>query len=156
IKVAYSDNLGNLAASSGQGTLTVSTASTSLTVTTVNIVPNLLKGTAQVTLTVQVSTPAGAVGEGVVSVTLAGVSGKGNVVNGTASVQLTVPLLAVFGSPSASLSYTDNTASASFASGRSSATLYLNIWSTLLSSVLTFAADASQHTQLPAAGQSLL
>jgi hypothetical protein len=156
IKVAYSDNSGNLAASSGQGTLAVTTASTNLTVSTVNIVPNMLNMTAQVTLTVQVSTPAGAVGEGVVSVTLAGVSGQGNVVNGTASVRLTVPLLDLFGSPSVSLTYTDNAASASFASGRSSATLYLNIWNTLLTSVLTFAADASQHTQLPAAGQSLL
>jgi hypothetical protein len=156
IQASYSDTFGNLAASSGQGSLAVSTAGTSLTVSTVNIVPNMLNMTAQVTLTVQVSTPAGAVGEGIVSVTLAGVSGQGNVVNGTASIQLTVPLLDVFGSPSVSLAYTDNTASASFASGRGSATLYLNIWSTLLSSVLTFAADASQHTQLPAAGPSLL
>jgi hypothetical protein len=156
IQAVYSDILGNFAGSSGQGSLAVSTAGTSLTVSAVNIVPNMLNMTAQVTLTVQVSTPAGAVGEGVVSVTLAGVSGQGNVVNGTASIQLTVPLLDLFGSPSVSLSYTDNTASASFANGRGSATLYLNIWNTLLSSVLTFAADASQHTQLPATGQSLL
>jgi hypothetical protein len=157
ITAAYSDSAGDFTASSGQGTLAVSTAGTSLTLTTVNIVPNLLNGKAQVTLTVQVSTPAGSIGEGVVSVTLAGVSGQGNVVNGTASVQLTVPILDAIGSPSISLAYTDDPPTpASFANGNASTTLYFNIWNALLPTTLTFAADASQQTQAQLAGQSLL
>jgi hypothetical protein len=157
IQADYSDSAGNFAASSGQGTLAVNAASTSLTLTTVNIVPNLLNMTAQVTLTVQVSTAAGSVGEGVVSVTLAGVSGQGNVVNGTASVQLTVPILDALGSPSVSLAYTDDPPTpASFANGNAATTLYFNIWNALLPTNLTFAADASQHTEAQLAGMSLV
>jgi hypothetical protein len=156
IEVDYGDLFGSFLASSGQGALGVNTAGTSLALTTVQIVPNLLNDTAQVTLTAQVSTPAGVGGEGVVSFTLAGTSGQGSVVNGAVSVQLTVPLQDAVGDPNVSLAYTDNAASASLAKSSTSAALQLNIWNALLPTDLTVAADGSQQFQAQLAGQSLL
>ncbi len=154
----YSDSAGNFTASSDDSqTLTVNgaaSASTSLSLTAVSIVPNLSNLTAQVTLTAQVSNPADVVGEGVVSFTLAGVSGQGSVMNGTASVQLVVPLQDVLNTSNVTLSYSDDAPSASFANSSTSATLSMNLWNALLPSSLTFAADGSEQIQVQMAGQS--
>jgi hypothetical protein len=156
VQADYSDDAGNFVASSGQGTLAVDPAGASPTLTTVSIVPNLLNGTAQVTMTAQVNDPGGVVGEGFVSFTLAGVSGQGNVVNGTASVQLVVPLREVIGNSSVSLAYTDDAPSTSFANGNASASLFLNPWNAVLPTSLTVAADGSQQIQVRLASLSLL
>jgi hypothetical protein len=116
----------------------------------------MFNNTAQVTLTGEVSTPAGVGDEGVMSFTLAGVSGQGSVVNGAVSVQLTVPLQDAIGDPNVSLVYTDNATSPSFAKSSTSAALQLNIWNALLPSDLTVATDGSQQFQAQLAGQSVL
>jgi hypothetical protein len=157
IVATYSPGADFSGSSDATHTLTVNAAtSTSLSLSTVSIVPNLSNGTAQVTLTAQVTNSAGTIGEGVVSFTLAGVSANGNVTNGTASAQLTVPLGVVIGNPNLSLAYNDNATPASFASVNSTRKLFLNAWNGLLPSTLSFAADGTELNQIQSSGQTLL
>ncbi len=130
--------------------------STSLSLSAVSITPNLANGTAQVTLTAHVTNPGGTVGEGVVKVTMGGVSATGNLVNGLTIVNLTVPLQVVIDNPSVSLAYTDTATPASFADSSTSRTLFLNAWSGVLPSKLSFAADGTELIQLQAGGQTVL
>lgn len=154
----YSDSSGNFATSSDNSQfLTVissTSTNTSLSLNTGSIVPNLSNQTAQVTLTAQVNNPSGVVNEGVVSFTLAGVTAQGNVSNGTASVQLTVPLQAVTQTAVVQLAY-DDSATDNFADSNASTLLTGNIWSGLLPSNLTFAADIGALIHMQVGGQSL-
>lgn len=157
IDANYNDSAGNFDPSFDNAhTLTISTAnSTKLSLTTININPNLANGTAQVTLTAQASNAGGKVSEGVLSFTLAGVSGQANVVNGTASVQLTVPLQNVAGGFKVALSYTDNTASASFANSNATLSVSTNVWNSLLPANLTFDAGNNETMKFMVANQPL-
>ncbi len=96
------------------GTLTINPTVPLTQLSSMSIRPNLLNGTAEVALTVQVMNPQIVVNEGVVSVNLAGQTANGTVVNGQTSMQLTVPLASVIGNQSISLSYADNGAPANF------------------------------------------
>jgi trimeric autotransporter adhesin len=155
IEASYSDGADNFDPSFDNAhTLTINTAnSTTLSLTTITINPNLVNGTAQVTLTAQVSNAGSKVSEGVLSFTLAGVSGQANVVNGTASVQLTVPIQNVAGGFKVALSYTDNATSASFANSNATLSVSTNIWNTLLPANLTFDASNNETMQFTVANQ---
>jgi hypothetical protein len=144
IEADYSDSSGNFLPHSGQASQQINPAASALDLTTVQIVPNLLSATAQVTLTAQMSSPAGGVFEGAVNFSLAGVSGQGGISNGTASVQLVVPVSAVAGNQAAALAYTDFAAPADFIGSNAANTLSLASWNALLPSRLTFAADGSE------------
>jgi hypothetical protein len=120
-----------------------------LQLTSVGIVPNLFKGTAQVTLTVQMSNPEIAVNEGVASVTWAEQSANGQVVNGTALVQLTVPLLDVISNRLVSLAYTDNATPASFGAGSTTVEVALNLWNALSSAEVSLTADGGELDTVP-------
>jgi hypothetical protein len=140
IDASYSDSAGNFDPSFDNAhTLTVNTANaTKVGLTTITINPNYINGTAQLTLTAQVSNAGGTVNGGVLTFTVGSVSSKANVVNGTASVQLTAPLQSVLGSFKVALSYTDNTASASFADGNATLPVSTNFWNAILPAYLAF------------------
>jgi hypothetical protein len=148
IEAAYSDSAGNFNSSSDDTqTLTVNAANaTTVSLTSVSITPNVSNGTAQVMLTAQVSNPNGTVNEGVVSFTVAGVSGQANVSNGTATVQLSVPLLSVTFGLVANLTYTDNSTAANFGSSTVVKPLSTSSWNALLPANLSF--DASNNEQM--------
>lgn len=130
-------------------------AATTVNLISVNIVPDLTNQTAQATLTAQVTSSGGLPNEGVVSFTMAGVSGQGDVANGTTSVQLTVPLQKVLYGLSAALSYTDSANPANFADSNVSKDLSTSIWNGLLPASLTFDASNSEQMQFTVANQSL-
>jgi trimeric autotransporter adhesin len=156
IEAAYNDSASNFSSSfDNTHTLTVNTATaTKVGLTTININPNLVNGTAQVTLTAQVSNAGGTVNEGVLSFTVAGVSGHANVVNGTASVQLALPFLSVTGGFRVALSYTDNGSTASFGDSQATQSVSTNVWNALLPAKVTF--DSSNETmQFTVASQPL-
>ncbi len=113
-------------------------AATTAQLTGVTITPNLLNGTAQVTLTAQVNSPAGSINEGSVTFTFAGQSAQGSVQNGTASVQLTVSLLDVMSNQTVSLAYADNGPNAAFSADGATAGVALNLWNVLLPADVTF------------------
>jgi hypothetical protein len=140
----YSDSAGNFLSDNGQASQKINAAAAALDLSTVQIIPNLLNGTAQVMLTAQTSSPAGGVNQGVVSFSLAGVSGQGAISNGTAGVQFLVPLSAVSGNQAIALAFTDDASPANFSGDKAANTLYLTSWNGLLPSGLTFAADGSE------------
>jgi hypothetical protein len=149
IQAAYSDSAGNFTASSDNThSLTVNAANaTTVSLTSVNLVPNVSNGTAQVTLTAQVSNPNGTVNEGIVSFTVAGVSGQGKVSNGTATVQLTVPLSDVTFDLIVDLSYTDNAPSADFGASSTSVLVSTSVWNALLPANVTVYSSNGQQVQ---------
>jgi hypothetical protein len=157
IDASYSDGAGNFDSSfDSTHTLTINVAnSTSLGLTTIKINPNVVNGTAQMTLTAHVSNPSGTVNEGVLSFTLAGVTSHANVVNGTASVQLTVPFQNLAGAFKVALSYTDNAASAAFANSNATLSVSTNVWNGLLPANLTFDASNNETMQFTVANQPL-
>lgn len=114
-----------------------------------SIVPNPFNGTAQVTLTVQVTNPGIVVKEGVVSVTLAGQSANGAVANGTASVQLSVPSSSLIGNPTISLSYADNSAAALFEPSGTAETVSLNLLNALLPATVTVTSGGGELDAMP-------
>jgi hypothetical protein len=150
IEADYNDSAGNFLPNSGHGLQLIDPAAAALDLTTVQIVPNLLNGNTQVTLTAQTSSPAGGVNQGVVNFSLASsfgeasASAQGGVNNGTASVQLVVPWFALSGNVSVALSYTDNAAPSNFNGSNAANTLSLASWNALLPSILTIAADGSE------------
>ena len=158
IEASYDDGAGNFAASADDSqALTVSSANaTKVDLAKVSVVPNVSKSSAQVTLTAQVSNPAGTVGEGAVLFQMDGVSAQGNVVNGTAQVQLTVPIQTVINSVNVSLTYHDNAAAANFANDHVFEKVSGNVWSGLLPTSLTFAADGSEQIRVQLGGQTQL
>jgi len=139
IEAAYSDSTGSFSPSFDSAhTLTVGNSkSTSLSLTTVSITPNLANGTAQMTLTAQVSNPAGTVNEGVLSFTVGGVSGKANVANGTATVHLTVPIQNVLNGFTVAMSYTGSATSANFANSTASVAVSTIAFNALLPATVT-------------------
>jgi hypothetical protein len=149
IEADYTDSSGTFAASSDSShTLTVNAANaTSLRLAAVNIVPDLSSGTAQMTLTALVSNPAGVVGQGIVTFTIAGVSAQGDLVNGMTIVHLTVPLLTVdsYGL-NVALSYTDNAPAANFANSSTVVGLPVSNWNLVLPGNLTF--DPNDDAQM--------
>jgi hypothetical protein len=149
IQAAYSDSAGNFTASSDNThSLTVNAANaTTVSLTSVHLVPNVSNGTAQVTLTAQVSNPNGTVNEGIVSFTVAGVSGQGKVSNGTATVQLTVPLSDVTFDLIVDLSYTDNAPSADFGASSTSVLVSTSVWNALLPANVTVYSSNGQQVQ---------
>jgi hypothetical protein len=164
IEANYSDSAGDFDASFDNAhTLAVNTASaTKVSLTTININPNLSNGTAQVTLTAQVSNPGGTVNEGVLSITMAGVSGQGNVSNGSASVQLSVPLISLtniltgVGQVTVSMSYSDNGGAASFTNSNASTVVSTNIWNILVPTNLNLDGSGNESMEVSSAIPSLL
>lgn len=123
-----------------------------LSLTAGSIAPNLSSGTAQVSLTGQVSNSGGTVNEGTLSFTVGGVSGKGNVSDGTASAKLTVPIQTVLNGFTVSLSYNDTT----LPSLNTSMFVSTSIWNGLLSANLTFDSGSNQQqVQFTMGSQSL-
>jgi hypothetical protein len=157
IEASYSDPAGNFASSSDNTqSLNLNAASaTKVGLTTINIVPDPLNSTAQLTLTARVSNPSGAVSEGVVTFTLAGVSGHSNVVNGAASVQLTVPLSNLVNSVNVALSYHDTAADAGFADDSTVEMIAGNPFNSLMPTELSFAANGGEQITVRVANQSL-
>jgi hypothetical protein len=127
-----------ISSSDGTHTLTVNAAATTTQLTAVHIVPNLLNGTAQVTLTARVSSPAGTVNEGNLTFTFAGRSAQAAVHNGIATVQLTVSLLDVMNNQTVSLTYADNAPNAAFSSANAGTGVALNLCNALLPADVTF------------------
>ncbi|MGH7223115.1 MAG: Ig-like domain-containing protein, partial [Gemmataceae bacterium] len=147
IEADYADPASNFAASGGTAYLKMSAAdATVVQLSTFTVVPNLLNGTAQVTLTAQVSNPAGSVNEGSVTFTFAGHSAQATVRNGTASVQLTVPLLSVMVNQTVSLAYAS---SGGFGPGAATVGVSLNMWSVLSSAEATLTADGEELYTIP-------
>ena len=144
IEANYNDQGGNLAGSAGTASLTVNAAATTLQLTAARIVPNWLNGTAQISLTASVSSPAGSVGEGVVSFSLAGVSAQGLVQNGVASVQLVVPLRDAINTQNVLLTYTDTGTVTKFASSSATTGMALNLWNALSSANVSFTANGGE------------
>jgi hypothetical protein len=130
--------------SSGTASLTVNPAATTAQLTNVSIVPNLLGGTAQVTMTAQVNSSAGSVNEGSVTFTFAGHSVQGNVVNGTASGQLTLSLLNVIGNQIVSFAYADSGTHAAFGPGGATTGVALNVWNARSPANVSFTSDNGQ------------
>jgi hypothetical protein len=147
IQASYHDSANNFADGSGTAALNVNAAATTVQLTQMNIVPNLLNGTAEVTLTAQVGSPAGIVNEGGVTFNFAGHSGQGAVQNGTASVQFIVPLMTVNSDQSVSLAYADAAAPARFNGSGGATAAVLNPWNMLASSNITFTSNGVQSTQ---------
>lgn len=157
INASYTDSAGSFASSSDNThSLSVATAnSTQLSLTSGSITPSALSGTAQVTLTAQVSNAGGTVNEGVLSFTVAGVSSQANVSNGTATVTLTVPLESLTNGFVVALSYTDNAASASFANSNASTAVSTSVWNAILPATLTFDSSGNESIQFTVASLSL-
>jgi hypothetical protein len=149
----YSDPAGNFIASSGTASLGVNAVVTSLQLTGVAIVPNLANGTAQLTLTAQLSNPTGIVNEGVVTFTLAGVSTQGVVQNGTASVQLVVPLADLTHNLVVQLAiqsaYADNSTFARFGPGSITTPIVLPLFNALMPSRVTLTPDGREVDTVP-------
>ncbi len=145
IEALYTDSAGNFADSfDSNHTLTVNPAnSTNLSLTSASIVPDLVNGTAQVTLTAQATSSAGTVNQGVLSFAIGSVSAQANVSNGTASVQLTVPIQNIFSGFNVNMSFTNNANPASFANGNASQFVNTNTLNALLPANLTF--DSSHN-----------
>jgi hypothetical protein len=159
IEAAYTDGTSNNFAASVDNThtLSVSTASsTSLSLTSVSITPNLTGGTAQLTLTAQVSNPNGTVNEGSLSFTVAGVSAQANVSNGSATVQLSVPIMNVLNGFTVSLSYTDNASAANFGNNSASDSVSTNILDALFPANLTFDSSGNESMQFNLGSLSLI
>jgi hypothetical protein len=112
-------------------------SATTIQLTTLNIVPNLFSLTALVTLTAQVSNPAGTVNEGLVTFTLAGMSVQGTVHNGTANAQVVIPLLSLLVPMNIPASYADNSLPPLFGPGNAVTPVVFNLLNLLLPSVVT-------------------
>jgi hypothetical protein len=129
-----------------------SPAATTIQLTTLHIVPNLLNLMAQVTLTAQVSSPAGTANEGLVTFTLAGLSVQGTVQNGTANAQVVLPLIDLASNLVVQLSisstYADNSTSPSFGPSNAVTPVVFNVWNALLPSTVTLS-GGSEHNVIP-------
>jgi parallel beta-helix repeat protein len=129
--------------------ITIEPATTTIQLTTLHIVPNLLNLTAQVTMTAQVSNPAGTVNGGVVTFTLAGVSVQGTVQNGTANAQVVIPLIDLASNLAVQLSipstYADNSTPVIFGPGSAVTPVVFNIWNALLPSTVTLTGGGEQN-----------
>ncbi len=115
----------------------IAPAATTIQVTTLHITPNLLNLSALVTLTAQVSNPAGSVNEGLVTFTLAGLSVQGTVQNGTANAQVAIPLLSLFFPMNIPATYADNSVPTLFGPGSTVTPVIFNLLNLLLPSVVT-------------------
>lgn len=149
IQAAYLDSVGNFSASSDDShTLTVgAAAATSLSLRTITITPNVANGTAQLTVTAQVSNSGGTVNEGSLSFSVAGVSAQANVSNGTATAQLPVSVQGVLNGFDVNLAYTDTATSASFANNTATLGVSTNVWNSLLPANLTFDSSHNETMQ---------
>jgi hypothetical protein len=122
----------------GSAPINIVTAATTIQLTTVHITPNLLNLSALVTLTAQVSNPAGTVNEGLVTFTVAGLSVQGTVHNGTANAQVVIPLLRLLLPMNIPATYADNSVPALFGPGNAvTPPVVFNLLNLLLPSVVT-------------------